>query len=68
MSAEAYRADRLRDTLSGTPEQICDRVAEYVEYGIRYFFIVFPDPAPSETLALFAEEVMSRFVTVNDNL
>ena len=61
MTAAAYRADRLRNTLSGTPEQVCDRIAEYVEFGIRYFFVVFPNPAPSETLALFASEVMSRF-------
>ncbi len=61
MTTETYRADRLRNTLSGTPEQVCDRIAEYVEYGIRYFFVVFPDPAPSEMLQLFAGEVMSRF-------
>ena len=61
MTATAYQAERLRNTLSGTPEQICDRLSEYVEFGIRYFFVVFPNPAPSETLALFAEEVMNRF-------
>ena len=61
MTATAYQADRLRNTLSGTPEQICDRISEYVEFGIRYFFVVFPDPGTSETLALFAQEVMSQF-------
>ncbi|MDE2786792.1 MAG: LLM class flavin-dependent oxidoreductase [Chloroflexota bacterium] len=61
MTASTYQADRLRNTLSGTPEQICDRLGEYVEFGIRYFFVVFPNPAPSETLALFAGEVMNRF-------
>ena len=61
MTATAYQADRLRNTLSGTPEQICDRINEYVEFGIRYFFVVFPNPAPSETLALFAQEVMAKF-------
>ena len=61
MTAAQYQVNNLRNTLSGTPEQVAQRVAEYVDYGIRYFFIVFPDPAPSETLALFAEEVMSRF-------
>ena len=61
MTATAYQADRLRNTLAGTPEQICDRIQEYVDYGIRYFFVVFPNPAPSETLALFAGEVMGRF-------
>ncbi len=61
MSAPAYRAERLCNTLSGTPEQICERIAEYVEYGIRYFFVVFADPAPTETLQLFAGAVMARF-------
>ena len=61
MTSTAYEADRLRNTLSGTPEQICERISEYLDFGIRYFFIVFPNPAPSETLALFAAEVMRRF-------
>ena len=61
MTAARYRAERLSDALSGTPEQIADRINEYVESGIRYFFVVFPDPAPSETLALFAHEVMAKF-------
>ncbi|MXZ90152.1 MAG: LLM class flavin-dependent oxidoreductase [Chloroflexi bacterium] len=61
MPVAEYRARRLHNTLSGTPEQVAERISEYVEFGIRYFFVVFPDPAPSETLGLFAEEVMARF-------
>ncbi len=60
-TVSAYQSENLRNTLSGTPEQVCDRIQEYAEFGIRYFFVVFPDPAPSETLALFAREVMTRF-------
>ena len=30
MTATAYQSDRLRNTLSGTPEQICDRIQDYV--------------------------------------
>ena len=60
-TATAFQAENLRNTLSGTPEQVAERVAEYVQHGIRYFFVVFPDPAPTETLALFAREVMARF-------
>ena len=62
-SATAFHAENLRNTLSGTSEQVSERIAEYVQHGIRYFFVVFPDPAPSETLALFAREVMARFDT-----
>ena len=63
MTAGQYRESMLANTLSGTPEQICDRIAEYADYGIRYFFIIFPDFVPSETLELFAGEVMGRFET-----
>ena len=61
MTGATYERDRLRNTLSGTPEQVCDHISEYVDFGIRYFFMVFPDPASSETLGLFAKEVMARF-------
>jgi alkanesulfonate monooxygenase SsuD/methylene tetrahydromethanopterin reductase-like flavin-dependent oxidoreductase (luciferase family) len=61
MTAARYQTERLRSTLSGTPEQVAERVNEYVDAGIRYFFVVFPNPVPSETLALFAEEVMAKF-------
>ncbi len=61
MTAGRYQTERLRNTLSGTPEQVAERVNEYVDAGIGYFFVVFPNPAPSETLALFADEVMARF-------
>ncbi len=61
MTAAQYNDNMLANTLSGTPEQVAARISEYVEYGIRYFFIVFPDFVASETLALFAEEVMGRF-------
>ena len=64
MTAAQYRERRLANTISGTPEQCAERIAEYVDAGIYYFFIVFPDPAPSEMLALFAGEVMSRFRTL----
>ena len=61
MAVARYRAERLQNTLSGTPEQVAERVNEYVESGIRYFFVVFPNPAPTETLALFADDVMAKF-------
>ena len=61
MTTATYESERLRNALAGTSDQVCDRLQEYVDYGIRYFFVVFPNPAPSETLALFAEEVMRRF-------
>ena len=64
ITATEYQNNHLRNTLSGTPEQVTERIAEYADYGIRYFFIIFPDFVPSETLELFATEVMSRFETL----
>ena len=61
MTSAEYRTRRLQNTLSGTPEQVAERISEYVESGIRYFFIVFPIPTRTETLELFAEEVMAKF-------
>ena len=61
MTSAQYQAERLPNTLSGTSDQVAERINEYVESGIRYFFVVFPNPAPSDTLALFAEEVMAKF-------
>ena len=64
VTAAEYRDRFLRNTLSGTPEQVAERIAEYMDYGIRYFFVIFPDFVASETLELFAAEVMGRFETL----
>ena len=64
MTMQQYHEHRLTNTISGTPEQCAERISEYVAAGICYFFIVFPDFAPSETLDLFAHEVMNQFNTL----
>ena len=64
-SAANVAADRYRESLSGaiagTPEQCVEKIRSYVECGITYFFLLFPDPIPTEMLELFAREVMPRF-------
>ena len=57
-----YRAS-LSNAVAGTPEQCVEQIRPYVEHGINYFFLVFPDPIPTESLDLFAEAVMPRFAT-----
>ena len=43
---------------------ICIRQIEpYVQAGIKYFFLIFPDPVSVESLQLFASEVMPHFAT-----
>ena len=74
MTATAYQAERLRNITpfrahaeytperrSGCATRIRRSDYRWHQFGIRYFFVVFPNPAPSETLALFASEVMGRF-------
>ena len=51
----------LSGAISGTPEQCVQQLSRYVDGGIHYFFVLFPDPIPNESLDLFASEVMSQF-------
>lgn len=51
----------LRKAIAGTPEQCVEQIMRYVDRGITYFFLLFPDPIPSESLSLFAQEVMPHF-------
>ena len=60
MSPGDYRQSLTR-AIAGTPQQCIERIEQYVAGGIRYFFLLFPDPIPTESLQLFAEEVMPHF-------
>ncbi len=60
VSVSNYRASLSR-AIAGTPDQCAARIQEYVDAGITYFFLLFPDPIPTDRLELFASEVMPRF-------
>ena len=51
----------LSGAIAGTPEQCVQKLSRYVDDGINYFFLLFPDPIPNENLDLFASEVMPHF-------
>jgi len=51
----------LSGAIAGTPEQCAQQLSEYVDDGIQYFFVLFPDPITDESLDLFASEVMPNF-------
>jgi alkanesulfonate monooxygenase SsuD/methylene tetrahydromethanopterin reductase-like flavin-dependent oxidoreductase (luciferase family) len=55
-----YRASLSR-AIAGTPEQCAEQIKRYVDNGITYFFLLFPDPIPTESMELFAREVMPVF-------
>ena len=51
----------LSGAIAGTPEQCVQQLSKYVDDGIHYFFLLFPDPISNENLDLFASEVMPHF-------
>jgi alkanesulfonate monooxygenase SsuD/methylene tetrahydromethanopterin reductase-like flavin-dependent oxidoreductase (luciferase family) len=50
--------------IAGTPDQCAEQIQGYVDAGITYFFLIFPDPVSVDDLRLFARDVMPRFVAV----
>lgn len=58
--------ESLSGAIAGTPEQCIQQLSRYVNRGIRYFFLLFPDPISSGSLKLFASEVMSHFAMSTD--
>ena len=60
-SQERDNLEALRQTwLIGTPEQICERLAEYEEAGIQELIVRFVDAPQLEPVRLFARECMQR--------
>jgi len=53
----------ISGAIAGTPEQCIQQIEPYVQAGIRYFLLIFPDPVSVESLQLFASEVMPHFAT-----
>ena len=65
VSLGAYK-DSLSRAIAGTPERCIQQLTRYVDSGIRYFFLLFPDPISNGSLELFANEVMPHFARVGD--
>ena len=61
-----YRAS-LSNAVAGTPDQCIEHIQSYVDAGISYFFLIFPNSAPTNALELFAREVMSHFAIPAQN-
>jgi alkanesulfonate monooxygenase SsuD/methylene tetrahydromethanopterin reductase-like flavin-dependent oxidoreductase (luciferase family) len=47
--------------LIGTPQQVVDRIGEYVALGASGFVLWFPDYPLNDSMELFASEVMPHF-------
>lgn len=60
VSAEQFRAS-LGNAIVGTPPQCVEQLRRYVDYGIGWFFLLFPEPVRVGDLELFAKEVLPAF-------
>lgn len=59
---KAARQVALYKAMSGTPEQIIERLREWEAAGMTYTIVYFPDPAyDTGSMDLFAEKVIPAF-------
>jgi F420-dependent oxidoreductase-like protein len=56
------RAEQWRDQPVGTPEQIAERFARYLDIGYRHFICGFPSPYDEETMTRLMTEVKPKLV------
>jgi len=55
------KAQFIEENLVGTPEEIASRIREFIDVGVTYIMMRFPDMMENEPLRLFADEVMPAF-------
>ena len=60
VSVDRYRAS-LGNAIIGTPGQCTAQLRQYVDAGISYLFLLFPQPIDLRDLRLFAARVMPQF-------
>jgi len=55
------KAQFIEGNLIGTPEEIVSRINEFIDVGVTYIMVRFPDMLENKPIQLFAEEVMPAF-------
>ncbi len=60
VAPEQFKAS-LGNAIVGTPSQCAEQLRRYADYGIGWFFLLFPEPVSIDDLELFASEVMPHF-------
>lgn len=60
VSLGEFRAS-LGNAILGTPPQCVEQLRRYTDWGVGYFFLLFPEPVSVADLELFASEVMVHF-------
>ncbi|MFQ5919904.1 MAG: LLM class flavin-dependent oxidoreductase [Thermoplasmata archaeon] len=61
IALEAFRAQLELGTVIGTPEEVADRLGEYLDLGVTYFVFQVDGALEDEPLRLFADDVMPQF-------
>jgi len=51
----------IKRNLVGTPDQIISKIQEFVDVGVTYFMLRFPDMIEIKPLRIFAEQVLPAF-------
>lgn len=64
VSVEQFRTS-MGNAIVGTPSQCVEQLRRYVDYGIGWYFLLFPEPVRVGDLELFAGEVMPEFRSVD---
>lgn len=64
MPAEQFRTS-LDNAIVGTPPQCIEQLRRYTDYGIGWFFLLFPEPVSVSDLELFAGAVMPHLKSVS---
>jgi len=55
------KAQFIEGNLVGTPEEVISRIEEFIDIGVTYIMMRFPDMMKDEPLQLFADKVMPAF-------
>jgi len=58
---DVSKAQFIEGNLVGTPEDIISRIGEFIDVGVAYIMMRFPDMIKNEPLELFADEVIPSF-------
>jgi len=58
---DVSEAQFIEGNLVGIPEEIINRIGEFIDVGVTYAMVRFPDMIENKPLQLFADEVMPAF-------
>jgi len=58
---DVSKAQFVEGNLVGTPEEVISRIEEFIDVGVTYIMMRFPDMMKNEPLQLFADKVMPAF-------